>query len=186
MWTLHTANPEHWVPIKTVASFKRMREFQPLGLEWVVKALQLSEELEVDAAGENVRRKTEVQPPQGTVRAEYLCGAWHARRIARPENRPLTHGSRRALGRRTPRCRSGSRTFSTSTARPTPCACGGLTARKSSRCVNLPVRLRGKGPNCSDVCRADRAPCLSNLPTTNRWRRSSTLTRSRHGKARSC
>ena len=61
MWTLHTANAEHWVPIQTVASFKRMREFQPKGLPWVVDALRTSEELEVDESGENVRRKTEVQ-----------------------------------------------------------------------------------------------------------------------------
>ena len=65
MWTLHTANAEHWVPIQTVASFKRMREFQPKGLPWVVDALRTSDELEVDAAGENVRRRTEVQPPKG-------------------------------------------------------------------------------------------------------------------------
>ena len=65
MWTLHTANAEHWVPIKTVASFKRMREFQALGTDWVVDALRTSDELEVDAAGENVRRRTEVQPPKG-------------------------------------------------------------------------------------------------------------------------
>ena len=65
MWTLHTANPEHWVPIKTVASFKRMREFQALGDEWVADALRKSEELEVDEAGANVRRRTEVQPPKG-------------------------------------------------------------------------------------------------------------------------
>ena len=65
MWTLHTANPEHWVPIKTVASFKRMREFQDLGLEWITQALRLSEELEIDASGTNVRRKTEVQEPKG-------------------------------------------------------------------------------------------------------------------------
>ena len=76
------------MPIKTVASFKRMREFQPLGLEWVVKALQLSEELEVDAAGENVRRKTEVQPPKGQFeRSIYAVRGTHGellvRRIAR-------------------------------------------------------------------------------------------------------
>ena len=66
MWTLHTANAEHWVPIKTVASFKRMREFQARGDAWVADALrQGSTELEVDAAGENVRRRTEVQPPKG-------------------------------------------------------------------------------------------------------------------------
>ena len=66
MWTLHTANAEHWVPIQTVASFKRMREFQARGDAWVADALrQGSTELEVDAAGENVRRRTEVQPPKG-------------------------------------------------------------------------------------------------------------------------
>jgi len=65
MWTLHTANEEHWVPIKTVSSFKRMREYASKGHDWIVKALRTSEELEVDAAGENARRRTEVQPPKG-------------------------------------------------------------------------------------------------------------------------
>ncbi|KAI0758851.1 hypothetical protein C8Q74DRAFT_1300277 [Fomes fomentarius] len=75
MWTLHTANAEHWVPIKTVASFKRMREFQAQGHEWVVDALKKSEELEVDADGENVRRRTEVQPPKGQFeRSVYAKG----------------------------------------------------------------------------------------------------------------
>ncbi|KAJ8581102.1 hypothetical protein M405DRAFT_833096 [Rhizopogon salebrosus TDB-379] len=65
MWTLHTANEEHWVPIKTVSSFKRMREYTAKGHDWIVKALRTSEELEVDEAGENARRRTEVQPPKG-------------------------------------------------------------------------------------------------------------------------
>ncbi|TFY80739.1 hypothetical protein EWM64_g3278, partial [Hericium alpestre] len=65
MWTLHTANPEHWVPISTVASFKRMREFTSKGLPWVVDALRASEELEVDEEGKNVRRRHEVQEPKG-------------------------------------------------------------------------------------------------------------------------
>ena len=65
MWTLHTANAEHWVPISTVASFKRMREFQGEGNDWLVDALRASTELEVDEAGANVRRRTEVQPPKG-------------------------------------------------------------------------------------------------------------------------
>ncbi|KAG5219774.1 long-chain fatty acid-CoA ligase [Salix suchowensis] len=64
MWTLHTKNPEHWVPISTVASFKRMREHTARGLDWVVKAVRLSEELELDAEGVNVRRTTEVQEPK--------------------------------------------------------------------------------------------------------------------------
>jgi len=65
MWTMHTANAEHWVPIKTVSSFKRMREYAAMGHDWIVKALRTSEELEVDEAGENARRRTEVQPPKG-------------------------------------------------------------------------------------------------------------------------
>lgn len=65
MWSLHTANAEHWVPIKTVSSFKRMREYVSNGHDWIVKALRTSEELEVDEASENVRRRTEVQQPKG-------------------------------------------------------------------------------------------------------------------------
>ncbi|KAH9900048.1 uncharacterized protein BXZ73DRAFT_24175, partial [Epithele typhae] len=64
MWTLHTANAEHWVPVKTVASFKRMREFHSLGDEWLLDALRKSEELEIDEKSENIRRRTEVQPPK--------------------------------------------------------------------------------------------------------------------------
>lgn len=28
MWKLHTQTEDHWIPIATIASFKRMREFQ--------------------------------------------------------------------------------------------------------------------------------------------------------------
>ena len=65
MWTLHTKNADHWVPIKTVSSFKRMREFSSLGPAWLVEALRTSETLEVDEAGENVRRRDEVKEPTG-------------------------------------------------------------------------------------------------------------------------
>ncbi|KAN0138525.1 hypothetical protein V8E53_003513 [Lactarius tabidus] len=51
MWTLHTADEEHWVPIATIASFKRMREFQPRGVEWVANVLRTSAELEVSEDG---------------------------------------------------------------------------------------------------------------------------------------
>ncbi|EED82858.1 predicted protein [Postia placenta Mad-698-R] len=75
MWTLHTANAEHWVPIKQVSSFKRMREYQPLGLEWITNALRLSEELEVSEDGTQVRRRTEVQEPKGQFeRSVYAKG----------------------------------------------------------------------------------------------------------------
>ncbi|KAJ7098185.1 hypothetical protein B0H15DRAFT_824526 [Mycena belliarum] len=65
MWTLHTKTPDHWVPIATVASFKRMRDFSSLGNEWVARALrEHSTQLAVDADGVNVRRTTEVQEPK--------------------------------------------------------------------------------------------------------------------------
>lgn len=66
MWTLHTKNPEHWVPLEIVASFKRMREYtQALGLPALAALLRTSEELEVDEEGKNVRRKREVEEPKG-------------------------------------------------------------------------------------------------------------------------
>ncbi|GJE89046.1 La protein-like protein [Phanerochaete sordida] len=75
MWTLHTANPEHWVPISTVASFKRMREFTPLGNDWLANALKSSASLEVDETNSKVRRRTEVTEPKGQFeRSVYAKG----------------------------------------------------------------------------------------------------------------
>ncbi|KAF8513526.1 hypothetical protein JB92DRAFT_3083175 [Gautieria morchelliformis] len=76
MWTLHTANPEHWVPIATVASFKRMRPFQPKGVAWVAEALRKSESLlEVNQTGDKVRRRHEVREPKGLLeRSVYAKG----------------------------------------------------------------------------------------------------------------
>lgn len=65
MWTLHTANEGHWVPIDTIVSFKRMREFQSRGVPWVVDVLRTSTELEVSEDATKVRRRTEVQEPKG-------------------------------------------------------------------------------------------------------------------------
>lgn len=60
MWGLHTANEDHWVPIATVASFKRMKPFASFGIPWLANALKESSELlEVDEKLENCRRKTE-------------------------------------------------------------------------------------------------------------------------------
>ena len=123
MWTLHTANAEHWVSVKTVASFKRMREFQPLGDDWVVDALKTSEELEVDAAGENVRRRTEVQPPKGqferSVYAVRVLGCFIGVGVAHVL---LGRGIRKGLGRKSRGCRRSWRRFSTGTAGRTQCA----------------------------------------------------------------
>ena len=77
MWTLHTTNAEHWVPIKTVGSFKRMREFQPLGHDWLVSALRTSLELEVDESGTNVRRRTEVTEPKGQFERSIYAVSHH-------------------------------------------------------------------------------------------------------------
>ena len=121
MWTLHTANAEHWVPVQTVTSFKRMREFQPLGKEWIVGALRTSEELEVDEAGENIRRRTEVQPPKGQFeRSVYAVRRRLVYQCGYADDGHAVHG-RKGLGRRSLRCRRSWRSSSTSTARRTRC-----------------------------------------------------------------
>ncbi|GLB44463.1 putative protein with domain in the RNA-binding Lupus La protein; unknown function [Lyophyllum shimeji] len=75
MWTLYTKDPEHWVPIETVSSFKRMREFSSRGLDWIVKALRTSDFLEMDESGKKIRRRTEVQEPKGAFeRSVYAKG----------------------------------------------------------------------------------------------------------------
>jgi lupus La protein len=88
MWTLYSKTPEHWVPIKIVASFKRMRQLltssssdpsssssTPLDATWVAEQLRKSEFLEVDESGENVRRRTEPQPPKDVFdRSVYAKG----------------------------------------------------------------------------------------------------------------
>ena len=66
MWGLHSANDDHWVPLATVTSFKRMKEFQAFGQDWIIEAIRkISTLLEVDDSGSNVRRTTEVQEPKG-------------------------------------------------------------------------------------------------------------------------
>ena len=78
MWGLHSANDDHWVPLATVTSFKRMKEFQTFGQEWIVNAIrQLSTLLEADESGANVRRKTQVQEPKGQhERSVYAVSAF--------------------------------------------------------------------------------------------------------------
>jgi len=65
MWSLHTANDEHWAPNTTIISFMRMREFQPPRHQWVADVLRTSGELEVSEDGTKVRRRTEFQEPKG-------------------------------------------------------------------------------------------------------------------------
>ncbi len=66
------------MPIATVASFKRMREFSSFGIDWVVNALKLSEQLEVDEANKNVRRTAELkEPPDPFDRSIYAVSHMH-------------------------------------------------------------------------------------------------------------
>lgn len=130
MWTLHTANAEHWVPIGTVASFKRMREFLPLGTEWLANALKSSAALEVDETNTKVRRRTEVTEPKGQFeRSVYAVRALSRVRAAGADGRALC---RKALARRCRASRRSSRRSSTSTGARAPCACA-ATRRRSSR-----------------------------------------------------
>ena len=59
------ANAEHWVPLMTVASFKRMSNFSSFKLEWLATVLRSSKELEVDSEGKNIRRRHELHEPTG-------------------------------------------------------------------------------------------------------------------------
>ncbi|PPR02286.1 hypothetical protein CVT24_011624 [Panaeolus cyanescens] len=64
MWTLYTKDPEHWVPLSVVSSFKRMKDYAANGIEWVANAVRKSDFLEVSEDGTKVRRTTEPQEPK--------------------------------------------------------------------------------------------------------------------------
>ncbi|CAE6534780.1 unnamed protein product [Rhizoctonia solani] len=76
MWKLHTQTEAHWIPIATVASFKRMKEFEPKGAEWLLSVLRSSKGLlEIDETGTKVRRAKEVvQPKDQFERSVYAKG----------------------------------------------------------------------------------------------------------------
>ena len=68
-FSLTACNIEGWVPIKTIMTFKRMREFEQYGVPFVAYALQqtIGEEgkdplLAISEDGENVRRKRHLEP----------------------------------------------------------------------------------------------------------------------------
>ncbi len=77
LWKVTTEN-SGWVPISTIAGFKRMRRFKPF--EAVVEALKTSEMLMVDDIGEKVKRREELRldsnsgAPTATQRSVYLKG----------------------------------------------------------------------------------------------------------------
>ncbi|WOO84147.1 La [Vanrija pseudolonga] len=68
-FSLTACNKEGWVPIKTILTFKRMREFKDLGVEGVAQALREAAEAEgsdpltaVSEDGQNVRRARHFEP----------------------------------------------------------------------------------------------------------------------------
>jgi lupus La protein len=68
-FSLTACNKEGWVPMKTILTFKRMAEFQPLGVPFAAYALRQAALAEgndplvaVSDDGENVRRKRPLEP----------------------------------------------------------------------------------------------------------------------------
>ncbi|EIW71598.1 hypothetical protein TREMEDRAFT_37957 [Tremella mesenterica DSM 1558] len=81
-FSLTMCNPEGWVPIKTIISFKRMRDYLPYGVPFVAYALRQAAAREgkapliaVSEDGENVRRKAPLEPvSSGFTRSAYIKG----------------------------------------------------------------------------------------------------------------
>ncbi len=68
-FSLTACNEMGWVPIKTILTFKRMREFQPFGVLVVAEALRQAAAaegkdalVEVSEDGSNVRRARPLEP----------------------------------------------------------------------------------------------------------------------------
>ncbi|KAF8741722.1 the RNA-binding Lupus La protein, partial [Rhizoctonia solani] len=73
MWKLHTQTEDHWIPISTIASFKRMREFEPKGAEWLLSALRSSSSLlEIDETGTKARRAHELVEPKDQFESQLI------------------------------------------------------------------------------------------------------------------
>ncbi|KAI7884597.1 La-domain-containing protein [Lichtheimia hyalospora FSU 10163] len=75
LWTLKEKNSEGWVPLATIASFKKMKMITE-DLPTVVAAIrdQPSELVELDESGENIRRKTPVVQQESISRSIYAKG----------------------------------------------------------------------------------------------------------------
>ena len=77
LFTLTRKDPEGWVPIDTIASFKRMKPMREvLSSQDIAEALRGSTSLlEVDSDGKRVRRKAEMKPvPDAHARSIYAKG----------------------------------------------------------------------------------------------------------------
>ncbi|KAI7901352.1 uncharacterized protein BX663DRAFT_514195 [Cokeromyces recurvatus] len=75
LWTLRSNSPNGWIPIETIANFKKMKMITE-DLDTVVKALKENESdiYEVDEEGKNIRRKTEVVQQDHISRSIYIKG----------------------------------------------------------------------------------------------------------------
>lgn len=60
LWEIYMRDPDHWIPLRLIADFPKMLKYPCVWgprCDWLVTALGRSKGfLEVDAAGENVRR----------------------------------------------------------------------------------------------------------------------------------
>lgn len=80
LWTATQKDPEGWVPIALVSSFKRMKEYLPKGVPWISTVLRRSESLlAVSDDGKKVRRIPELRPPVDAFgRSIYAVCARHS------------------------------------------------------------------------------------------------------------
>ncbi|KAG0164380.1 hypothetical protein DFQ28_010517 [Apophysomyces sp. BC1034] len=70
LWNLTQQNKDGFVPISTIASFKKMRMIST-DLNLIIEAIKSSDLLEVDEANEKLRRKTPVEEQNITGRSIY-------------------------------------------------------------------------------------------------------------------
>ena len=64
MWSMYNKTPEHWVPLSTITSFKRMREHTAAlgGVAGVADAIRkYAPDLKLNDAGDQVTRATELK-----------------------------------------------------------------------------------------------------------------------------
>ncbi|CAO3608424.1 unnamed protein product [Mucor fragilis] len=75
LWTLRANTPEGWIPLETIASFKKMKMITE-DFDTIVKALKEveSEIYEIDQEGKNIRRKSEVVQQNHVDRSIYVKG----------------------------------------------------------------------------------------------------------------
>ncbi|KAL9539052.1 hypothetical protein MBANPS3_010499 [Mucor bainieri] len=75
LWTLRANTPEGWIPLETIASFKKMKMITE-DFDTIVKALKEvdSEIYEIDEEGKHIRRKSEVVQQNHVERSVYAKG----------------------------------------------------------------------------------------------------------------